>query len=306
MAAPLGRMRNVFSIIIPTRNRAELVRRAVASAACQAGASSEILVVDDGSCEEERERLMLLEGTHAGVKVVTQEHAGAAMARNRGAAVAAGDILVFLDSDDELLPAAVAHFASAFGDGVGAVCSSAVAVDGEGRQVATIRPRMLGPAYENERGLFLAGSFAVRKCVFEALGGFAAQCRSSQHTEFALRLMPYLKKQGLGLSVLEGPTVRVRTHDRPHLRGNLDNLLAGALYIIEHHHQQLSKSPKHFSDWCTIAAVYAAKLRQFGLARRLLWRSLRSRPGKLVNYARLTLTLAPPVARRVWRPETIR
>ena len=95
-------------------------------------------------------------------------------------------------------------------------------------------------------------------------------------------------------------------HDRQHLRGSLDNLLDGALYIINSHAQQLQKSPKHYADWCMIAAVYAAKLRRLGETRRLLRQAVRWQPQHVANLLRLMVACVPPIARRVWRPETIR
>jgi len=296
-----------ISVIVPTHNRPDLTRAAIASVRRQRILLLETIVVDDGSTDNSIEQLRALATEDANVKILLQAQSGAAVARNFGAASAMSDVLVFLDSDDELLPECCERFAMAFADpSIGAVCSAAEFVNATGTVVSTSKPRELGPAYEGERGLFLAGTFAVRRQVFEAVGGFAAECRSSQHTEFSLRLIPYLKKAGLRLAVIDAPTVRVRTSDRNHLRGNLDNLLEGALYIIRHHEQQLRKSPKHYSDWCSIAAVYAAKLGRFAEAQQLLYRAVRAYPRKAANFVRLALTLCPPLARRVWRAETIR
>src|SRR5438045_2859412 len=90
-----------ISVIIPTYNRASLVPRAVASALANVGPGDEVIVVDDGSADGTREalapyldRIRLLEGRHA----------GAGAARNFGIAAARGDIVAFLDSDDEWRP----------------------------------------------------------------------------------------------------------------------------------------------------------------------------------------------------------
>lgn len=298
---------NDFSVIIPTYNRADLLCRAVDSVVRSSGSRAEVIVVDDGSTDATRQVLAELQAADRRVRGVVQEQSGAAAARNRGAEQATGDVLLFLDSDDELLPQAIDRLTAAFSrDCVGAVCSAAEFVNGEGEVKSISRPRDLGPAYEGFSGLFLAGTFAVRRPVFEAVGGFAAECRSSQHTEFALRLTPYLKCQGLELVALDEPTVRVTTDDRVHLRGNLQNLLEGALYIIRTHERQLQKSPKHYSDWCSIAAVYAAKLGRLAQTRQLLTQAVRWYPRKTANLARLAVACVPPLARRVWRRGTVR
>jgi len=91
----------LVSVIIPTYNRADLVRQAVASVKAQTCQDFEIVVVDDGgtdgTCEvlsAERELRVL---RHPGRR-------GVAAARNTGAAAARGEWLAFLDSDDLWLP----------------------------------------------------------------------------------------------------------------------------------------------------------------------------------------------------------
>lgn len=291
----------MISVIIPTHNRAELVLRAMDSALCQSEAT-EVIVVDDGSTDDSRQILEERRREEPRVRLITQACRGAAAARNRGAAVAQGDVLVFLDSDDELLPQSLAVFAAGFRDPtVGAVCSAAMFVDANGAEKSISHPRPLGPAYNNQKGLFLAGTFAVRRDTFQELGGFAVSCRSSQHTEFALRLIPYLMRDGRRLKVSEDLTVRVHVHEQAHLRGDVTNLLEGALYIIETHGTQLRQSARYFSDWHNIAAVYAAKMNRLGLARSLFLTSIWAYPRNAKNLMRLVIACLPPIARRVWR-----
>jgi glycosyltransferase involved in cell wall biosynthesis len=92
------------SIVIPTYNRAHLLGEAIQSALAQTHAGSEVLVVDDGSTDE---TAALVAGFGDAVSYLRQENAGVAAARNHGAAVATGDYLHFLDSDDVLHPQAV-------------------------------------------------------------------------------------------------------------------------------------------------------------------------------------------------------
>ncbi len=89
------------SIIIPTYNRARLVRRAIRSAAQQVGPSDEIIVVDDGSTDGTR-RAIASFGDR--VRYLRTAHRGAGHARNAAVAEAKGDLIAFLDSDDEWMP----------------------------------------------------------------------------------------------------------------------------------------------------------------------------------------------------------
>ena len=91
--------RPLISVIIPTHNRATLVGRAVTSVLDQSYSHLEVIVVNDGSTDETPATLELLAASD-GLRVVTNEAplSGGA-ARNRGLAVAKGE-LAYLDDDD--------------------------------------------------------------------------------------------------------------------------------------------------------------------------------------------------------------
>ncbi|HSQ74331.1 MAG TPA: glycosyltransferase family 2 protein [Bacteroidota bacterium] len=86
-----------FSIIIPTYNRAPLIGRAVGCALRQTFPAHEIVVVDDGSTDDTIE---VVRGIDARVQVIPLDHGGPSRARNRGVALASGEWIAFLDSDD--------------------------------------------------------------------------------------------------------------------------------------------------------------------------------------------------------------
>lgn len=84
----------MISVIIPTRNRQQLVTRAVESVLRQDFRDFEIIVIDDGGTDGTRQAL---EGR---CRVLLTGHCGPAGARNAGIAQARGTYLAFLDSDD--------------------------------------------------------------------------------------------------------------------------------------------------------------------------------------------------------------
>ncbi len=90
-----------ISCIIPTKDRCEMLVCAIESALKQESAVAEILVVDDGSTDSTEEVVTTRFPT---VKYIKTSGKGPGAARNLGAASAAGDILMFLDSDDRWLP----------------------------------------------------------------------------------------------------------------------------------------------------------------------------------------------------------
>ena len=88
-----------FSVVVPCRDSAAWLPRTLATVAAQTRPPRELIVVDDGSTDDSA-RI----ARDAGATVVESGGVGGAAARNRGAAVAAGDWLAFLDADDLWYP----------------------------------------------------------------------------------------------------------------------------------------------------------------------------------------------------------
>jgi glycosyltransferase involved in cell wall biosynthesis len=87
----------LVSVIIPTHNRCEPVREAIASALAQRTVDAEVIVVDDGSADG---TAAMLETFGSRIRRLHQPAGGVSAARNSGARLAAGEWLAFLDSDD--------------------------------------------------------------------------------------------------------------------------------------------------------------------------------------------------------------
>lgn len=90
------------SVIIPTYNRGSLVTAAIDSVLNQTFTPFEIIVVDDGSIDDTRERLQ-----HYGDKIhyIYQSNRGASAAQNAGLRTARGEWIAILASDDLWHPA---------------------------------------------------------------------------------------------------------------------------------------------------------------------------------------------------------
>jgi glycosyltransferase involved in cell wall biosynthesis len=100
------------SVVIPTRNRPELVLRAVRSALGQTYRNLEVVVVVDGPDAETVKAVTDLGESRVRVRHLT-ESVGGAEARNVGVRAALGEWIAFLDDDDEWLPTKVEKQAEA-------------------------------------------------------------------------------------------------------------------------------------------------------------------------------------------------
>jgi glycosyltransferase involved in cell wall biosynthesis len=89
-------------VILATRNRAELVPRAVESVVAQTYRSWELIAVDDGSEDDTEARLRRFADPR--ILVMRSEHRGLAGARNRGLAEASGEYVAYIDDDNTMHP----------------------------------------------------------------------------------------------------------------------------------------------------------------------------------------------------------
>lgn len=120
-----------ISLIIPTRGKAGLLRRTLASLERQTlpPGDFEVVVIDDGSADDTPAFLSGYAGP-LGLKIVRHERSrGRAAARNAGLAAAGGELVVFLDDDMEVVPGFLAahlalHEARAGVAGVGNVMNA--------------------------------------------------------------------------------------------------------------------------------------------------------------------------------------
>ena len=89
------------SVIIPTYNRAELLREAIDSVLAQTYKNLEVIVVNDGSDDHTGEVLAEFGDR---IKIIQFSRSGISAARNSGIDAASGNYVAFLDSDDLWLP----------------------------------------------------------------------------------------------------------------------------------------------------------------------------------------------------------
>ena len=162
-----------FSIVMPTFQRRDLVCDAVrALGALNYDGECEVIVVIDGSTDGTAAALSQLSSPF---RVIEQENRGAAHARNRGAAEAKGEILLFLDDDMIAEPNLLTAHARCYSEGADAVL-------GDFPVEAGSRPGFLSDSIAEKKAWarkapisaydVFTGHLSVRRSVFQELGGF--------------------------------------------------------------------------------------------------------------------------------------
>lgn len=177
----------LVSIVIPCHNAEKHVAEAVRSALAQTYRPVEVVVVDDGSTDGSVE---VLKSFGDAIRWETGPNRGACAARNRGAAIARGDLLLFLDADDVLDPRKVEAHVEAFARHPASTATMAHYDIEDGGRRTTCR-------LDFRDGDFLAfclrrtvqtSCMVHRRAAFEAVGGFAEGLPAAQEFDLHLRL----------------------------------------------------------------------------------------------------------------------
>lgn len=108
-------MRDLISIVIPVYNAEKYLEETIRSVLRQSYPDFELILVDDGSRDKSAEIYGRYAEEDARIRIIRQENAGPAQARNNGVINARGKYLVFLDSDDLMHPKALEMMAEQMG-----------------------------------------------------------------------------------------------------------------------------------------------------------------------------------------------
>jgi hypothetical protein len=127
----------LVSIVVVNHDYEQFVGAAIESALAQTHPRTEVVVVDDGSTDGSREVIARYADR---VRVVHKSNGGQGSGYNEGFAHAQGDLVVFLDSDDLLVPEAAARVAAELGPGVAKVQFRLRVIDVDGAVLGDYPP----------------------------------------------------------------------------------------------------------------------------------------------------------------------
>jgi glycosyltransferase involved in cell wall biosynthesis len=126
-----------FSIIIPNYNYGRFIGQAIESALAVKWPNLEVIVVDDGSTDNSRE---VVESFGDKIIAIFQPNGTQRVACNTGFARATGDAVIFLDSDDILMPDIASEVAAIWSERVSKVQVQMMRVDREGKPTGGVFP----------------------------------------------------------------------------------------------------------------------------------------------------------------------
>ncbi len=201
-----------LSVVVPCRNAAATLGEALEALASQGWPGRwEVIVADNGSTDGSRRVAESFRGRLPALRVIdASERAGPAHARNRGAAEAAGDALLFTDADDrvgegwlEAMGRALErHELVAARYDAAALNPEAVVRTRGNPQSDAPMPYTYPPFLPHAGG----SSLGVRRSLHEAVGGFDEELPALEDTDYCWRL----QLRGVPLAFVPEAVVHIR------------------------------------------------------------------------------------------------
>jgi glycosyltransferase involved in cell wall biosynthesis len=193
----------LVSVIVPAYEGERFLGEALDSVRAQTYANVETIVVDDGSpdaCAEIAE-------ARGDVRLLREPHGGVAAARNAGLRAAGGELIAFIDQDDEWLPERLAR-------GVAAMAARPELAIVMSHLEILLLPGARLPAWMNQQWLtepipgFIPSTWLARRSAFDQVGDFDTSYVTGCDTDWLARM----KGAGLIAELLPEALVRWRIH----------------------------------------------------------------------------------------------
>ena len=150
-----------FSIVIANYNYGHFLRQAIESALTQDWDRLEVIVVDDGSTDNSAD---VIHSFGEKITAIFKKNGGQRDANNVGFARSTGDVVIFLDADDVLMPGALRAIASVWRTGLSKVQVLMERVDAQGRRIHNALPKVRNVIPKIPPGL---SSEAIRHWAYE-------------------------------------------------------------------------------------------------------------------------------------------
>lgn len=281
-------MSNKFSVIIPFYNSEKSLKRAINSVISQDFQNWELILVNDGSIDDS-ETIAVGFLNDSRISYFHQTNKGVSVARNKGASIAVGNWLIFLDSDDELCSNVLNRMDILIRDyphmtyfhfGI--------------RMIYSNRIKEIFP-HKNNKIAKLPGSFLLKSDVFKVVGGYDEFLNFSENTELFHRI-------DLNFSLSKTISWISVNHYDNHLGASkkIHNVIICTEYILTKHSLTLNSDIKYL--YHQLVGVLYIRMNNILLARFQFIHAIRIKPWKIQTWLRYFLTFFPLVAKYIYKP----
>jgi glycosyltransferase involved in cell wall biosynthesis len=274
------------SVIIPTCNRAELLRSAIESVLHQTFQDFEIVIIDDASRDHTPEVVTNFKDTR--IKLIRhQVSQGAAEARNTGIMNSSGEYIAFLDDDDEWLPDKLQIQVDLLENSspeVGAVYTNRFTIDRASGRVLHERNSKI--SLDISKGNFITTSSVLlrRKC-FEEFGLFDKNIPAVEDYDMWFRM-----SKKFSFELIEKPLIKYYIHEN-NISFNYEKKIRGLEALYKKHHNLFKLNPKNYSRKYLNLGVHYCYNGEPHKGRKAFKKAMRMNPFEIRNYFNFCLSL---------------
>ena len=235
--APVARV----AVVIPCYKQAHFLGDAIESTLKQTMPPSEVVVIDDGSPDD----VLGVVSRFPGVRYIRQRNQGLSAARNTGIRATNSELLVFLDSDDRLLPHAiergVVHHNRHPDCGFVAGRMHTIAADGSLMhrwKPFPVTNDNLAQLLINHCGIYPLTVMYRRAAIEKVGGGFNTSLRSAEDWDMDIRLARHFP-----FHLYDEPIAEYRKHGS-NMTGNAPVMMKSIIGVLRAH-RSLTRSRPH-------------------------------------------------------------
>lgn len=191
---------NLVSVIIPAYKAGRYIGETVQSVLNQTYTNFELIIVDDGSPDDQATIIAPLAAKDTRIQYIKQANGGVSSARNHGYRLSKGDFLAFLDADDIWLPNNLEKKLAKFSTDaeLGLVHSDKAIIDADSQLTGEVKHGKEGYILDdllswNGTCIPTPSSILVKREVMEKVGGFDLKLSNAADQEFFFRVAKHYK-----------------------------------------------------------------------------------------------------------------
>jgi len=274
------------SVIIPTYNRAEFLRSAIASALSQIFTDLEIIISDDKSTDNTREVVETFKDER--IKYVRNEgNKGPSATRNTAILASKGEYIAFLDDDDEWLPDKLQKQIEVLDKSRPNICgvySNRLFIDKLSGKILSDNP-----GTERLKGNLLyqliikspihTSTAVIKKRCLDEIGLFDETISYMEDYDLWIRLSMYWDFEYIPI-----PLIKAYVHGQAHLSRNLSGQTAGREKLLERYNDLFKKNRKSWGKLYLCLGAQYCQLKQMKNGRRNIIKGIIKYPFSKIAY----------------------
>lgn len=282
-----------FSIIIPTYNSEFSLPTTIQSIINQEFVDWELIIVDDGS-QDGTQKFLNVYSKDLRIKYIRQENMGVTAARNNGVKISTGEFITFLDSDDEVTPNWLGDFKKLI-DNLDKAGYVSCGLKRNGKKVLPKLDKKISPYKYSS----LAGSFALKKNIFEKIGGYDTVLKQSENWEMTARALDYCINNGYSIEHTENLNFRYDNYPSTAQTLTRDEYRAQATYYLYRKYKDGGVLHFRKDDFLLSSAINYTRAKKIKKSRKIFYENFRKNPS-INNFVKILIFEIPPLRRRKW------